>query len=146
MKYIKDDEVYRIDGEIQRSGKHEIHYYDTRYFVDTPKGGKLFAAKDLLMKVTKTAKLTQKKVSFLSLKPHFRSDTESSKEERDDGDMETTYPSSHFHKRNKHFGSDDSDGDRVSLPQIKNVDDDAVSSGRRFPSCYEGAGRSLQSS
>ena len=76
------------------------------------------------MKVAKTTKPTQKKVSFLLLKPYFRSNTEFSEEERDDGDMETTYPSSHFHKRNKHFGSDDSDGERASLLQIKKVDDD----------------------
>ena len=106
---------------------HEVHYDDARYFIDTLKGGKLSASKDdALMKVTKTTKLTQKKVSFLPLKPHFGSDTKSSEEEKDDGDMETTYPSSHFHKRNKHFGSDDSDGEGASLLQIKkvNVDDE----------------------
>ena len=75
------------------------------------------------MKVIKTVKLTQKKVSFVPLKPHFGSDTESSEEERDDGDLETTCPSSHFHKRSKHFGSDDSDGEGASLLQIKKVDD-----------------------
>ena len=42
------------------------------------------------MKVAKTTKPTQKKVSFLLLKLHFRSNTEFSEEERDDGDMETT--------------------------------------------------------
>ena len=65
------------------------------------------------MKVTKTTKLTRKKVSFLPLKLHFESDTESSKEEKDDGDMETTCSSSHFHIRNKHFGRDDSNGERA---------------------------------
>ena len=106
VKYIKDDEVYLIDGEIQPFGVHEIHYDDARYFVDAPKEGKLFATKDdAFLKVTKTTKLTQKKVSFLSLKSHFGSDTESSEEERDDRDMEIIYPSSHFHKRSKPFGS-----------------------------------------
>ena len=127
VKYIKDDEVYRIDGEIQPFGVHEIHYDDARYFVDAPKRGKLFPTKDdALMKVTKTTKLTQKKVSFLSLKPHFGSDTESSEEEEedDDEDMEITLSSSQFYKRSKHFGSDDSDGEGASLSQIKKVDDD----------------------
>ena len=97
VKYIKDDEVYRIDGEIQPFGMHEIHYDDARYFIGTLKGGRLFAAKDdALMKISITTKLTQERVSFLPLKPHFGSDTKPSEEERDDGDMETTYPPSHI--------------------------------------------------
>ena len=28
MKYIKNDEVYNIDGEIQHFGVHEFHYVD----------------------------------------------------------------------------------------------------------------------
>ena len=77
---------------------HEIHYDNARYFAGTPKGGRLSAAKyDALMKVINITKLIQKEVSFLPLKQHFGRDTESSEEERDDGDMETTYPSSHFH-------------------------------------------------
>ena len=84
MKYIKVDEVYRIDGEIQPFGVLEIHNDDARYFVGTPKGGRLSAIKDdALMKVTKTTKLPKKKVSFLPLKPYFGSDTESSEEEEE---------------------------------------------------------------
>ena len=65
MKYIKDDEVYRIDGEIQPFGVHEIHNDDARYFVGTPKGGRLSVAKDdTFMKVTKTTKFTPNRVSF----------------------------------------------------------------------------------
>ena len=66
------------------------------------------------MKVTKTTKLTQKKVSFLSLKLHFGSDTKSSEEEDEDEDIEITLSSSQFYKRSKHFGSDDSDGEGAS--------------------------------
>ena len=99
LKYIKDDEMYRIDGEIQQFGIHEIHYDDAGYFVDTPLEDKLSTTKDnALKKVIKTTKLTQKKVLFLLLKLQFESDIESSEEEGDDGDMEITCPSSRFMK------------------------------------------------
>ena len=116
--------MYHIDGEIQPFGVHEIHYNDARYFVDTPKEGQLSAAKDnALMKVTKTTKLNQKKVSFLHLKTHFGSDMVSS-EEGGDEDIEITHPSSQFYKRSKHFDNDDYDGEEASLPQSKKDDDD----------------------
>ena len=70
--------------------------------------------RDALMKDTKTTKLTQKKVLFLPLKPHFGSVTEFLEEEGNDGDVEITYPSSCFHKRNNHFGNDGYDGERHS--------------------------------
>ena len=58
MKYIKDDEVHLIDGEMQPFSLHEIHCDDACYFVDTPKGGKLSATKDdAFMKIIKATKL-----------------------------------------------------------------------------------------
>ena len=48
VKHIKNDEVYRIDGEIQPFGVHEIHYDDAGYFVDTPKRGKLLQPRMML--------------------------------------------------------------------------------------------------
>ena len=71
------------------------------------------------MKVTKTTKLTQKKVVFLPPKPHFGSDTERSENDEEDENIEITRPSSQFYKRSKHFSSDDSIGEGASLLQIK---------------------------
>lgn len=68
---------------------------------DSFEGGKFSTSKDdTLMKVNKTTKITQKKVSFLSLICHFESDMKSS-EEGDDGDVEITYTTSCFHERKK---------------------------------------------
>lgn len=122
---MKDYDIYHIDGEIQPFCVHEIHYDDARYFMDTLKGGKLSTAKDdAIMKVTKTTKLTQKKVLYFPLKPHFGSDTESSEKEVDDASIHATYPSSRLHETNQYFGSDDSNREGASLLPTKKEDDD----------------------
>ncbi|XP_039118805.1 uncharacterized protein LOC120254858 [Dioscorea cayenensis subsp. rotundata] len=125
LKYMKDDDVYNIDGEIKPFGVHEINYEDALYFLDTPKEGKLSAAKDeAFMKVTKTTKLTQKKVSFLPLKPHFGSDTEPSEEEKDHEDIQIAHSLARRHKKNRHFGSDGSDREEASFLPIKKREED----------------------
>ncbi|XP_039114762.1 uncharacterized protein LOC120250065 [Dioscorea cayenensis subsp. rotundata] len=83
-KYLVDGEEFRIDGEIQPFGIHEIHYEDARYYLNASKltkGGKLPCPEEVsLIKTAKTTLVLQKRESA---PPHFGSDTESSEDESD---------------------------------------------------------------
>lgn len=59
----------------------------------------------------------------MPLKQHFGSDIESSKEERDDVDIQITHPSTRRHKRNWYFGSDGFEREGASFPPIKKQED-----------------------
>ncbi|XP_020080518.1 uncharacterized protein LOC109704178 [Ananas comosus] len=81
LKYIKDGEEYRIDGDIRPFGVHEIRYEDARYFIeleDTKENRNISREQS-----SKEKKLVDE-IKKESTVPHFGSDSDSSDLDEDE--------------------------------------------------------------
>ncbi|XP_020085565.1 uncharacterized protein LOC109708295, partial [Ananas comosus] len=72
MKYIKDGQEHRIDGDIRPFGVHEVRYDDARYFIESEDG--------VRENVENKRKSPSKAPSKATI-PHFGSESESDDEE-----------------------------------------------------------------
>ncbi|XP_020081023.1 uncharacterized protein LOC109704671 [Ananas comosus] len=120
MKYIKDGEEFRIDGDIRPFGVHEVRYEDARYFAESEKDIKL--SRELEEgKVQSDKKLSKGKIKIEDNKenviPHFGSDSEDSDDEEQVRKMLETFS----FKLNMPWGEDSSEDEEIFLTSESNM-------------------------
>ncbi|XP_020082008.1 uncharacterized protein LOC109705667 [Ananas comosus] len=120
MKYIKDGEEFRVDGDIRPFGVHEVRYEDARYFAESEKDIKL--SRELEEgKVQSDKKSSKGKIKIEDNKknaiPHFGSDSEDSDDEEQVRKMLETFS----FKLNMPWGEDSSEDEEMCSTSESNM-------------------------